>query len=88
MKFIRILLPLDIKNHTIELCHITIQIFNKFIEILFDQLLVELQIEETTYLLTLQCTLQKPTLFFKLKPNDIYLQMYLTYTSDHCGKQI
>lgn len=35
MKFIRILLPLDIKNHTIELCHITIQIFNKFIEMKF-----------------------------------------------------
>jgi len=77
MKFIRILLPLDIKNCTIELCHIPIQIFNKFIEmklgleISFVQFLVELQIDETIYLLTLQCTLQKPTLFFKQKPNDI-----------------
>jgi hypothetical protein len=41
------------------------------LEILFDQFLVELQIYETTYLLTLQCTLQKPTLFFKQNPNDI-----------------
>jgi hypothetical protein len=71
MKFIRILLPLDIKNCTIELCHITIQIFNKFIEmklgleISFVQFLVELQIDETTYFLTLQCTLQKPALIFK-----------------------
>ncbi len=41
------------------------------LEISFDQFLVELQIDETTCLITLQCTLQKPTLFFKQKPNDI-----------------
>jgi hypothetical protein len=41
------------------------------LEISFDQFLVELQIDEIIYLLTLQCTLQKPTLFFKQKPNDI-----------------
>jgi hypothetical protein len=32
-------------------------------EISFHEFLLELQLNENTYLLTLQCTLQKPTLF-------------------------
>ncbi len=41
------------------------------LDITIDEFLTKLQINEITYLLALQCTLCKPTLFFKRKPNDI-----------------
>jgi hypothetical protein len=62
-----------------------IQIYNKFVKmglgtkISFDELFVELQIDENIYLFALQCTIHKPTLFFKHKPNDIRTNIFSIY---------
>jgi hypothetical protein len=67
-----ILSPLDIKNHTIWLCHITIKIFNKFIkmklgiEISFDQF-----VRWNNWFAHITMYITKLALFFKQKPNDI-----------------
>jgi hypothetical protein len=41
------------------------------LEISFDQFLLDLHLNEQTYILALQCMIRKPTLFLKHKPNDI-----------------
>jgi hypothetical protein len=59
-----------------------IQIFNKLVsmgtclDITIDEFLANLQIDEITYMIALQCTLCKPTLFFKHKPNDICTNVF------------
>ncbi len=40
------------------------------VKISFDQFFSDLYLNEQTYLLALQCIIQKPTLFLKHKPND------------------
>jgi len=63
------------------------QIFNKLVnmgigfDITIDDFFAKLQIDDITYLLALQCTLCKLTLFFKHKPN-VYARMYFTYIQD------
>jgi len=75
MQCTKILLPL--KTCTPNLCSIVSQIFNKLVnmgiglDIIIDEFFAKLQINEITYLLALQCTLCKLTLFLKHKPNDI-----------------
>jgi len=77
MQFTKIMLPLDIKTLTPNLCIIAIQIFNKLVSlgtclnITIDEFLANLHIDEITYMIALQSTLCKPTLFLKHKPNDI-----------------
>jgi len=47
-------------------------------KISFDEFLIQLQMDENTYLFTLQCTLHKPTIFLKHKPNDIRINIFNT----------
>jgi len=49
------------------------------LDITIDEFLIELQINEITYMLALQCTLCKPTLFFKHKQNDICTNVFNIY---------
>jgi len=42
----------------------------------FDEFFSNFQLNENTYLLALQCTLQKPTLFLKCKPCDIHTNSF------------
>jgi hypothetical protein len=46
------------------------------LEISFDQFFLELQLNEETYLLALQCTRRKSTLFLKHKPNHIQTMFF------------
>jgi hypothetical protein len=48
-------------------------------DIYFEQLLANLQIDEETYILGLWHAIQKPTLFFKCKPNDICINVFGIY---------
>ncbi len=63
---------------------VAIQIHNKLVnmglntKISFDEFLIQLQMDENTYLFTLQCTLHKPTIFLKHKPNDIRINIFNT----------
>ncbi len=56
------------------------------LKVSFDEFFIELQIDETIYLLL--CTLRKPTLFLECKPCDIHTNISLTYMHDLYGKQI
>ncbi len=68
---------LNEKNNNSNLHKIAFQNFKKLVdmilglEISFDQFLLDLHLNEQTYILALQCMIQKPTLFLKHKPNDI-----------------
>jgi hypothetical protein len=75
--FTKILSLLNEHNNNPNFHQITFKFFKKLVdmglglEIPFDQLFLELQLNEETYLLALQCTRRKLTLFLKHKPNDI-----------------
>jgi hypothetical protein len=77
MKCVKILSPFNEKDLNSNICEISFQNFQKFVdmglglEISFHQFLLNLLLNEKTYLLALQCTIQTPTLFLKCKPNDI-----------------
>jgi hypothetical protein len=77
MKHIKILLLLDEQDHMPNHGEINIQIYKKLInmglgqDISFEEFLLDLKIDEKTYFLGLCYAMQKPTLFFKQKPNDI-----------------
>jgi hypothetical protein len=77
MKCTQILLLLEDHNYDTNNQKIAIKIFEKLVnmglgkDICFDEFLSNLQFNERTYILALRSTLQKPTLFFKQKPNDI-----------------
>jgi hypothetical protein len=79
--FTKILSLLNEHNNNPNLHQIAFQIFKKLVmglglEISFDQFFLELQLNEETYLLALQCTIQKLTLFLKHKPNDIQTNVF------------
>jgi hypothetical protein len=57
-------------------------------EISFHEFLLELQLDENTYLLALQCTLQKPTLFLKCKPDDICTNIFSIHARLLCETNI
>jgi hypothetical protein len=82
MKHTKILLPLDKQDCMPNHGEIDIQIYKKLInmglgeDISFEQILLDLKIDEETYILGLQHTIQKPTLFLKRKPNDIHINVF------------
>ncbi len=63
MRCTKVLLPLNENEHTQNLSQITIQIFEKFVDMglcnenYFDDFLSNLQMNEDIYFLALQCTL-------------------------------
>jgi hypothetical protein len=57
-------------------------------EISFHEFLLELQINENTYLLALQCTLQKQTLFLKCKLYDICTNIFNIHARLLCEANI
>jgi hypothetical protein len=69
MKCTKILLLLNEKNCILYLHNVGILIYNKLVnmglstKVSFHEFFVKLQIDQNTYLLALQCTLHKPTLF-------------------------
>jgi hypothetical protein len=50
----------------------------------FDEFLLNLQLNEDMYILALHSRLQKLTLFFKWKPNDIWTNVYSTHGGPFC----
>jgi len=82
MKCTRILLLLEDHSYDINKHKIAIKISEKLAsmglgeDICFDEFLSKLQLNEKTYILALHSTLQKPTLLFKQKPNDIQTNVY------------
>jgi hypothetical protein len=63
MKCTKILSPSNEKDNNSNLCETTFQIFQKLVdmrlgvEISFHQILLDLHLDEQTYLLALQCTI-------------------------------
>jgi hypothetical protein len=76
MKFTKILSTLNEHDNSPNLHKIT-QIFKKFVDmklhvnISFDEFLSNLQLDQEIYLIGLQSTIRKSTLFLEHKPNDI-----------------
>jgi hypothetical protein len=77
MKCVKILSLLNEKDINSNLHEISFQNFKKLVDmglgldISFHQFLLNLLLNEKTYLLALQCTIRTPTLILKCKPNDI-----------------
>jgi hypothetical protein len=77
MKSTKVLLPLEEGECIVDLCQTTTTIFKQLVNMglsednSFDKFLTNMCLNQETYILTLRCTLQKPTLFLKCCPNDI-----------------
>jgi hypothetical protein len=93
MRCTKMLLRLNENKRTQNLFQITIQIFEKLVDMglgnenSFNKFLLNFQMDKDIYLLALWCTLQKLTLFIKRKPCDIRTNSFNIHV-DICGKQI
>jgi hypothetical protein len=85
MKHTKILLPLKKENCISKYHDCNIKIYKKLIDmglgeyIPFEHFLLNLQIEEETYILGLKYAIKKPTSFLKCKPNDICTNVFGIY---------
>ncbi len=86
MKSTKVLLPLEEGECIVDLCQTTTTIFKQLVNMglsednSFDKFLTNMCLNQETYILTLRCTLQKPTLFLKCCPNDIWKNVFGIHT--------